>query len=265
MKTYTFNELKKIAKDQEYKTASLENSQGDKITGYNQQGKSDLIKHLAAIEKRLSAEILPNGTYWVCMAHNIPRQKNPDKYAILKGNVLSETPNTPAPMFHAPAPDVLTWGEALKLHSELAQLREENKTLKAENLNLQSENAELRETDLSEETPPAIEGIGAFLKEQAPVITSVLDEYFKTKNRALDIEEKKLNIPGANRTIENTPGTETLKRIVNITPGTPQHLAQIENFFNKGNEARLNEELDKLQAINGVLYNEVMQKLGLNE
>lgn len=264
MRTYTFNELKKIAKDQNYKSACLENSQGNRVYSFNPQ-KVDIIKHLGLIEKRLTAEIIPNGCYYVCMANNVPRQKDPDKYPILKGSkeAMSD-PIVPIP-YNPPTPEVLTWGEALKLHQELAQLREENKSQKTEIELLKAEIDEINTEALSDEnTPSTVNNLTTFLKEQSPVITGALDEWFKIKNRALNIEEQKIKTNGINppTTGQNNP---QLKRVINITPGSKEHLTLIEHWYNKGNEERMNIELDKLQAHDPEQYQSVLTKLNLTE
>lgn len=258
MKVYSIAQLKKIAKDQGYKTACLETSQGDKALGYNQQGKTDVLKQLQAIEKRLEAEILPNGNYYVCLAHNIPRQKNPDKYLIQKGENIPLTENTSV-IHSQPTPEVLTWSEALKLHQELAQLREENNTLKKEKTALELRISELENEELEEEGGPlpVVDSLGNFLKEQSPTILGALDKYFETKNRALDIEEKKIGL------IQSK--APQARRTVKFEPGSPHHLTLIEHYYNKGMNDKLNEELDKLEAHSPEKYKEVMTKLNIAE
>lgn len=264
MKTYTIPELKRIVKEQNYKTACLENAQGEKVWNFNAV-KQDIFKHLDGIEKRMKAEITPDGVYFVCLANSVTKQKSPDRYPITKGNVSVEmlkpmSEKNSVQIIHDKSHEVLTWKEALANAQELAELRAENASLKKQVIDLE---AELNELPELEEQPGMMESGVSFLKEQAPVITSILDEYFKVKNRSLDIEEKKLGLNGHNK---QTNGQQTQKRKFKpLVTGSQEHVNYIMALSkNEANEDKLNVELDKLEAVNEELYKKVCEALGMS-
>ena len=89
MKTYKITDLKRLAAEQGYKLAALENSQGVRILPFNQIKKSITLQ-LDKIPIRLKSELQDDGVYWVLMAHSINTAKNPDRYPIVKGKVNPE-------------------------------------------------------------------------------------------------------------------------------------------------------------------------------
>lgn len=253
MQTYTIQEVKKLIKEQDYKTAALENLQGDRLLGFNTLKTCDIHEQLNKIEKRIKSPTIPNGYLNICLAINPSHQKNPDKFIIVKGN-LSEAAPLPS---QAPqqiiiekekSAEVLTWTEALKLHAELAALREENKALKDKIEAYEDEENEA----LSEGPPGENLNLLSFLKEQSPVFISMADRFFNLEEKKLDLESKKLDLQSLHK-------TKTQPK--QISPGSREHLILIETYFNNGNEEALNKELEKLEKVDKDLFNKVTERL----
>lgn len=258
MKTYTINELKKLTKEQGYKSAALENLQGERLLGFNTLRNADINAQFIKIENRLKNDIIPNGYYNLLLAINPKHQSNPDKFCIIKGS----PEQNPAPIIYQQAPqilaektpEVLTWSEALKLHSELAQLREENKTLKAEIERLSYEDEE--ETAGLNEPSTAL-NLTSFLKEQAPTIIAMADRFFNLEEKKIDLKNKELDLKNLVK-----PQAPAPKKII---AGSKEHLILIEMYYKNNNDSALNSELNKLEAANPELYAQVLERMNLAE
>ena len=253
MQTYTLQEIKKLIKEQDYKTAALENLQGERLHGFNTLKTCDINEQLNKIERRLKSPTIPNGYLNLCLAINPSHQKNPDKFIIVKGN-LSEAAPLPS---QAPqqiiiekekSAEVLTWGEALKLHAELAALREENKALKDK---IEAYEEEEENEGLSESVKDGA-NLLSFLKEQSPILLSIADRYFNLEEKKLEVETKRIDLKSLKKQ-KPTPKP--------ITPGSREHLILIETYFNNGNEEALNKELIKLEAADIELFKKVTERL----
>jgi hypothetical protein len=251
MKTYTFTDLRKIAKDQNYKMACLQNSQGDKIQN-NNNIKVKLENQLKTIETRLSSDLYPDGIYYVCMSQTINTSKNPDRYPVAKGNVKPEMVIKDTPIIHTVSEDVLTWDSALKLHQEIADLKNKLAFAQYENNALTIELDELRKQEELHEAEPT-KDISSFLKDSLPSVIPILDEYFKLEGRKLDIKDKEINLKANQKAQQRKP----------LIVGSNEHLALIKFHFDNGNEDKLNAELDKLEGANYELYKNVCEQLGI--
>jgi len=249
MKIYNFTDLKRIAKEQDYKGAALENLQGEKIYPFNYPKTKDVFKQLIDIEKRLKTEVLPDGYYNVLMALRILDQKNPDKYTICKGSQkAAEIEPAPIQILQEKAPEVLTWKEALNLHAELAKLREENKSLLIENTTLKSE----IENSLDDGTETEAVNLASLLKEHAPVLLTIADRFFNIEEKKLNLKEKELDL----KQLIKAPAKQ-----IQILPGTREHLILIQTYFNNKNQLELDKELEKLEAADTELFNKVINEL----
>lgn len=253
MKVYTFTELKAIAKDQGYQTAALDNTNGERLLSFNTVKTKDVNQQLAAIEKRLKAEIFPDGFYNVLFALSPHKQKNADVYIIRKGKAEKESLNEPAPpptvIIEKKEPNVLSWEQALILHKELADLRAENQSLKEKIEDLETQlDEEPEQTSLSDSN-----SFGSLLKEHAPTLMAIADKFFSLEERKISVEEKKLDLRNANPFTKQQP-----KQIV---IGSKEHLALIEMHYKNGNEEKMNNELNKLKDVNEDLYNSVCEKI----
>jgi len=263
MKTFTFAQLKKMIPEQGYKFASLENSQGERIQ-LNNTVKTKINAQLDLLQKRLNSELYPDGYYFVCMAQTIARAKNPDKYAVVKGKPskedLSENKKD-LPAIKQPV-EVLTYDAALKMQQTISDQKAEISMLKLEIEMLQQEIADLesanKETDLDEGEEKK-SGVKTFIEEAMPSITGIMDKYFATEERKLDIKEKELGLKGKQMAKAN------MKRTL-VKPGSPEHIALIHSLHKKDTDESLNKldsELDKLEAANAELYIKVCTDLGI--
>ncbi len=269
MKTYTFAKLKPITKTQGYITCALENTNGERILNFNPP-KKNIVQALDLIEKRLNADIHPDGVYFVCLARSVHHQKNADRYPITKGNVDASKVLTPVinekQTVQQNNQEVLTWSEAMKLHSELAELKSKVKYLELENSQLQAELDEIPQEGLNEPK----ESVLSILKDNAPMFSTALDQWFKTRNRELDLEEKKVHL-GITTKKPTQNGNANPKRkapgqkIIRIEVGTPQHLQTMEHYLQGGEMEKLNAELDKLEKKDEELYNDFCTKHNLFE
>lgn len=274
MKTYNFDDLKKIAREQGYKLAALENMNGEKIVSFNKINKP-IEDHLKIIQTRLKSDIHPNGVYNVCLSHSISKNRTPDRYAITKGNVsqelLEEIENKSipvSPVIVEKNPDVLTWDNAIAMNKQIAEQAARIAQLEFENSALQLQVEEL-EIELEEQGEGLKEGsqstgtIGA-VKDLFANLTPGLDKW-------LDIEKEKLELRKMEMLLKHqgTPsGGQGKREIKQIVPGSEEHLKLIQmlaNMDDEASETKLNKELDKLQSVNAELYNQVCTQLGLFE
>lgn len=277
IKTYTFPELKKIAKEQGYKMACLENQNGDRVQPYNKYDKTGkkLETQFSTIQNRLKSDIVPEGVYYVCFSQTITQSKNPDRYSIIKGDLkknpslLEEKPTITNPketvIVHTKAEEVLSWDAALALHKEISELKSDNARLKAENEQLMAE-IESLESEIDEENEGLQENktsdVVGFLKETLPSLTGLLQEHFNVRNKELELMQEGKYIKQ-----QTVSKPESKKRVIKpqIQIGSQEHLNLIEEFFTNGNEPMLNLHLDMLEKANPELYRAVCERLGIVE
>lgn len=272
MKTYKINDLKKIANEQGYKMAALENSEGQRILPFNQI-KVPVAKHLDLIPTRLKSELNPDGIYYVLMAHNIQASKQPHRYPITKGKVSAEElsleeknkmPLTPVQVI-SPVHEVLTYDKALEYQQKISDLQTRVNQLEFESNELHKQveelEAELEENEGLQEEQSQPNNIVTFLKEAIPSITPLLDRHFDLQERKLNLEELKVNGSGKSSSGGVKKGTERRE----VIPGSQEHLNVIEYYFEKEMDSEMNRELDKLERANPEMYLQVVQKLGLEE
>lgn len=262
MKIYNWKQLKEICGQQGYKLAKLEDSQGNNMTSYNKITYS-ITKQFLVIQNRLRSEILPDGIYYVCLATKINNSNNPDRYPIQKGrasnvpeiinrNVLNDREH-----FTLEKNNLLTQESALKMLTEISDLKAQVRELQIENNYLQLEIEELTDgkgLDEDEKDSPLIQFAG-ILKEQAPTIVASVSEYFKLQNRKVDLQEKELELK-----LKNTGGTKK-EGFQEVKVGTPAHVAVIKMYSQKGNEKKFNEEMEKLKPVNKKLYDQLVKEL----
>jgi len=262
MKNYKWPEIGKIAKEQGYKLAALENLNGEKITSFNQI-KTPIDKHLRTLETRLKSDIHPDGVYNVLLAHSISKSRTPDRYPVVKGNLthdqLSEIEKKSMPLtpviVQPEAERVLTWDSALQMQQTISTQAARIQQLEFENAQLadQLDDAIAELSNLQETQKP--NDTVSFLKETLPSLLPAIDRYF-------DLEEKKLSIAQGQPTKTQTRQTQGRKPAV-FTPGSPNHLVFIEYLYRQNKEDKLNYELDRLEEANPDLYNTVCEKLGI--
>lgn len=264
MKKYKWADIRRIAKEQGYKLAALENLNGEKIISFNQI-KVPIDKHLTTLETRLKSEIHPDGVYNVLLAHSISKSRTPDRYPLVKGNLNDDQlheiekrvlPLTPTIVEHAPE-RVLTWENALQMQQTIATLNGQVSQLQFENNQLQMQVEELISELSSLEEAQKPNDTVSFLKETVPTFVPIIERWF-------DLEEKKLGINAAQ--VQARPSQQaTAKKPLSFAPGSANHLTYIEYLYRKGLEDKMNAELDKLEAANPELYAAVCEKLGITE
>jgi hypothetical protein len=272
MKTYTFAQLRKLCRDQDYKMAALQGPQGDRVVPFNQYKKtgSNLEGQFKIIETRLKAEHNPDGVYFVLLAYNIKSAQNPQSFPITKGKVtpedLSEAEKktiTLSPVVFEKPENILSHDAALKYMQEISDLKTQVATLQ---MQLNSALQTIEEYELEEEENELAEGesknpLLKMLGDALPTITQTLDRHYDLQEKKLHLEELRLN----GKTNGGAPGPQRKE----ILPGSQEHLDVIEMYWEKEkdleNQPRLNKELDKLQAANPDLYKKVLDKLGISE
>jgi len=258
MKHYTPTEIKAAVKQQNYKTAALENNKGERIQNFNSTKTSNINKHLDLIHKRLQSEIFDDGIYYILMATSIVNQKKPDRYPIIKGkfnqSMLNDNGQNAPIIVQSPTQEVLSWEAALSYQNKISELTSEVHRLKLE---LNNANTLLEEYEEEEEEKKGLSdttttgSLMEYLKEIVPSILPMADRYF-------DIEEKKLNLQRQRHTPKDKP-----QNIKPIITGSFQHLSLIEQYYNAGHDDKLSKELDKLEEFNTDLYKQVCAKFGI--
>lgn len=268
MKPYTFAQLKTLVKDQGYKMAALTNQQGEKIVPFNTYKKTatNLDAQFQTIQTRLKSDKYPDGVYFVLLTYNIRESGNPHSYPITKGRVSAEElietekkiTSSPVTIIEK-ANSVLSWESAVQMNKQIAELKAQITQLTFENAQHQKTINEMQTQEpegLSEAEPT--NNILKFLSEAMPTFTPLADRFFDLENRKLDLKQMQLqkkNSPPAKQAAERKP----------ITVGSQEHMTIIEHYFNKDDDDKLNDELDKLEAFDKDLYKQVIDKLGMND
>lgn len=258
MKTYSITQLKKLSKEQGYKMAALENSEGKRLQTFNTINVK-IDTQLQTISNRLSSEIYPDGIYTVLLCRSIHNRQDPDRYQIVKGVLKKEEIKVETPIvLEQKAAEVLTWEGALKMQQEISNLKSEVQTLKFENNLLQSELDNIEENEgLAEgeqKTADLKSGAQTFLSETVPQFLPLLDRFF-------DMEEKKLNLRQMEIQSKRRPQQAQRKPIV---IGSQDHLNIIEHYYNKNDNDKLSAELDKLEKNCPDIYLQVCKKLNID-
>jgi hypothetical protein len=258
MTIHDISELQKIAKEQGLNFISLVDKSEHKIVPFNKAGVS-IDMQFRKILKRFKSSLCEDGEYYILMAENTRMTSQPNRFSILKG----KGEKTPAQQVTIErSPEVLTWSSALAMMQQLSDLKSENLFLKKENEFLQKEVAELEAEILIQETAKADTGgllsanaaAGNFLKDNAPIVISLLDKHFALRERELSLQEKGTNKEPA----KQAPGQKR-----NLEIGSPQHIAIIKRFFNEGKETELNNHLDLLEAKDKEKHDALCVELGI--
>lgn len=261
MKFYTITQLRQIARDQKYKLAALQNSDGIRKQPFNTL-KKRIDDQLSTIKHRIDSDVLPDGIYYVCMSQTINGTRDPDKFAIKKGKVNEEQiQNTKEiVVLNDKSDNALTYESALAYQKEISDLKVKiaEQNMRIEQLldqvyELESEGLEEGEGKTGFDINQGIK----FLGEQLPALIPYLDKHFDLKEKELDFK-----IDQAKKKPEKK---ETDSKRIQIVTGSQEHLNLIENLYNAQDEERLNKELDKLEAVNPEMYAQVMSRLDLEQ
>jgi hypothetical protein len=137
---------------------------------------------------------LPDGVYIIKAKNYISKTTPTDDYYIQKGKVNFSENKIPVSI----AADVRTYEAALADQTKIIKLETENAALKTEIENLKKIIAEYEaepEEEEEEETTPTLGengGAPAWLNTLIQTATPLLDKHYELKQKALEIEEKRL-------------------------------------------------------------------------
>lgn len=238
MKTYQEPEIRRIFKSQNYKYASLRNSEGKTIVTYNTESNKNVKASHKVDEAFERLKILPDGMYTFCFANSKGRNVQPDEFTFLKGNVAVDEMGKQFNFQVVPQQQtvksneyerVLSYPEVINLQMELTRVKFELDSTKREldkaNIEIASLEAELKELEnkglADDSSSPAkwIENLGS-------TFMPVLDKFMTQRDRQMDIEEKKLNLQNArpknNQIVKLPPiGSEELEKFIDIISNYP--------------------------------------------
>jgi hypothetical protein len=275
MKTYNWTQLKNLVKEQSYKMAALQNQQGERIVPFNAYKKNttNLDAQFNLFQTRLKNEMNPDGVYFVLLAHSINHAKDAHPYAIVKGKVkpedLAEAEKKALPLTQAvtivqPGENVLSWEKAVEMNktiadqaAKIAQLEFEIKALNQSIADYESEEG------LSE--PEPVSNTVTFFKEALPSLSAMADRFFNLEEKKLDLKVLELQNKGSSKSNGHAAKDTSGAKRKPIVPGTQDHLNLIEHYFNTDQDEKRDAELDKLQAVNPKLYQDVLKTLELEE
>lgn len=239
MKTYQEPEIRRIFKSQNYKYASLRNSEGKTIVTYNTESNKNVKASHKVEEAFERLKILPDGMYTFCFANSKGRNVQPDEFTFLKGNVAVDDMGKQfnfqvVPQQQQPIKNeyerVLTYPEVINLQMELTRVKFELDSTKREldkaNIEIASLEAELKELEskgLSDDpSHPA-----KWLENLGTTFMPVIDKFMTQRDRQMDIEEKKLNVQNQQKrkktAIVGLPpiGSEELEKFIDIISNYP--------------------------------------------
>lgn len=238
-----------------YKSFAVLDMEGNRLVSYNNTKTTPADKAKEIIQR---FKLLPDGIYQLLAQYSFSRTLKPELYYLKKGNAnalhLSE--------YAAPVPtmrktkeekttdNVLSLDAALSRIEELSKLRAECEVLRQRVKDLEIENAELQSEldekgeDLGEtETPNPVNN---WLQTIMPTLAPLADQYFQTKNRALDLEQKKL---------EALQTGVRKKKIIKAQPMDQTRYPDINN------PSELNGYLDYLETITDEQFNREVEQL----
>jgi len=265
MKIYKFEQIKRLALDEGFKYASLEDQDGRKLLPYN-INKNKVVKleaHFALIKKKLDSEILDEGIYCVCCANAPNQTQDPTRFYIQKGTGATVEQNPTIVIReknNSRGESVLSWQQAIENNDIIARLTIEKKFLTEKNNELGAYVKELeaeleisKSKELAEKIPES--STSKFLNEIAPSIPSILDRYF-------DLEERKLT---KGNPVNKKINQSFKKPLRMFKTGSEEHLVHIEKLYTDGNEEKFNEQLDRIEKSNTEIYNQLLVKYNLVE
>jgi len=188
MELHEFNKAFQTKIKKDYKSISLKNQNNKNLVAYNIGGKP-IEPKFKEIETKLKNS--PPGVYYLHCQQNYGSKSEPDIKAIKNGNPenLSEQNAVihylPNPINKQVEDNFLSRDEAYKNMQEITRLTIENEILKQKVSDL--------ETELEKEEPLNEGGaVKNWLSEIIPTVAPILDSYFTTKNREIDLKEKAL-------------------------------------------------------------------------
>lgn len=239
-----------------YKTFAVLDIDGNRLVSYNTSKVLPADKAKEIIQR---FKLLPDGIYQLLAQYSFHRTLKPELYYLKKGNAqsvnLQELQPIISPMKKSKeektADNVLSLDAALSRIEELSKLRAECEVLRQRVKDLEIENAELQ-SELDEKGDELAEGetpnpVNNWLQTIMPTLAPLADQYFQTKNRALDLEQKKL---------EALQHTGRKKKIIKTQPMDQSKYPDINN------PSELNGYLDYLETLSDEQFNREVEQLG---
>jgi hypothetical protein len=265
MKTNELKEFNQRFKDDllevGYKHVAMDSAEGERIVSYNQPAQKIQNKFIE-IQKRL--KVLPDGVYRIYCTYSYGSKAKPDMFLIRKGNaslqenipVVQPARTQPATKAERSMEQVTSLTDALERIEKLTRLEIENEVLKGKIKEQEEYISELEaEAEAAADKPLAeektgMDSIGGWLKEIAPALTPIAEEYFACRKKELELREKQLSQ-------NNRPKRQV---VVNSRRKQPQKptLEQIIQNFNCSNEDHLSELFDELDEMNDSDFDKVM-------
>lgn len=227
-KIYKFdNELFLVLKDVGYQSVSLRGADDEIIITYNTPS-TPVAKKLDEIKRRL--KVLPSGYYKLLAMQKHGARGKADTFVINHGNATEAAPPAAPAKLAESAPHVLSYESALKQIEELAAIRAERDALLKENEILKQEIEELESEE--PETMEEDNTISKTLENLTTAALPILDRYFETKNRSLQLEENKLMVQYNKFNQRNKP-TRRAQQQQQINYPDINNPAAIEEFMNE--------------------------------
>lgn len=263
-----------LLKENKYKFIRLLNTEGEPLVFWNNLTGSPVAKKVEEIKNRLKT--LPDGVYVLQAKFVYSGKQSPDVYYIQKGKaVLSENTAVIIPKVENTGQQITSVESALDRITEVANLRSELAVAKARITALEAENLELQ-ADLDDgedgdglnepDTSP-----GGWIKELGQLIPSISDEYFKTKNRELDLKEAGLKVDYMKLRTKNLPVVNSKVRRnpkqVNgqIDIDNPQQLDQLYDHLDSLDDDAFDKQLEHIAQFQPELIPLIEEEFGLNE
>lgn len=237
MKSYNEQEIRRIFKSQNYKYASLRNSDGKSIVTYNTENNKSVKASNKVDEAFERLKILPDGIYIFCFANSKGRNVQPDEFHFIKGNMATDEMGKPinyqvinqAPSKTNEYERVLSYPEVISLQMELTRTKFELDSTRREldkaNLEIASLESEIKELEakgLSDNDPSSpmkwVENLGS-------TFMPVIDKIMTQRDRELRLKEQKF-YASRNRQ-QSQPSQNTLIKLPEIGSQELENLIDI--------------------------------------
>lgn len=270
IETYTLKQIGEFAK--EYKFCSLTDVNGHQKMNWN--GYSTPMKeHYQKCLKRFDSVALPKGYYYFCFSNSMKKTNDPDRFLVCKGSP-DETPviinNHNGLRNNIPVENALTMTAALSYIEQISDLKSQLQIVTSERDKLQQENEVLNayfdaedndEDSLSDSPKDPISNIGKFLQDSKPEFLAVFDRFMTNKEKDRELEYAKLKAKNGS----GSGGSQKNGSVKQMEVGSKAHLALIRNYCTSGQDDKMNEELDKLEAHDKNLYDQICNELNITE
>jgi len=268
-----------------YKHVAMDSAEGERIVSYNQPAQK-IQNKFNEIQKRL--RVLPDGYYRIYCTYSYGSKAKPDMFLIKKGKVSDETLQEPIkPQEHAIIPiskeqikreEILSLEQALTRIEQLSRLEMENSVLKDkvkqqadELLELESELSEMEEKQPLADN--GMNGIGGWLKEIAPVLAPIADQYFELEKQKVALAEKRFHhqqkkqpIIVRNQRQRQQPKKPTLQEIImSIDVNNEDVMNRLYDELDEMEEDNFNATLKQIESLRPDVAELIIDEFGLVE